>query len=297
MAGRVSYAIEHVSRYRYTGAARRCTMLLCLEPRGDGRQRLVDFELEIQPSVGLSREVDCFGNARHVLSIHRAHQGLQIVARSTVEAVRAAPLPERLADGAWQRLRSLRTSAANWAFTQPSELARPSAALTAFVDRLGIDPAPDPLGALQQLSEALNRCFHYTPGSTSAQSPIEHILETGRGVCQDYAHVMIAIARAWGIPARYVSGYLHLAEQAGEQAPDNATHAWVECRLPQLGWVGFDPTNRSLAGERHIRIAVGRDYRDVSPTRGILQGGQDMTLEVDVQVRGVASVSAGGTAA
>ncbi|MCY3732311.1 MAG: transglutaminase family protein, partial [Rhodospirillaceae bacterium] len=94
-------------------------------------------------------------------------------------------------------------------------------------------------------------------------------------------------------PIQYLSG----KEQAGEQAPDNATHAWVECRLPQLGWVGFDPTNRRLAGERHIRIAVGRDYRDVSPTRGILQGGQDMTLEVDVQVRGVASVSAGGTAA
>ena len=115
-------------------------------------------------------------------------------------------------------------------------------------------------------------------------SSIEHILESGRGVCQDYAHTMIAIARSWSIPARYVSGYLHLAGLDGEQALENATQAWVECLLPELGWVGFDPTNRCLADERHLRIAVGRDYRDVSPTRGVLRGGESRSIEVAVQV-------------
>ncbi len=96
---------------------------------------------------------------------------------------------------------------------------------------------------------------------------------------------MIAIARSWGIPARYVSGYLSVTGQAGEQAPGNATHAWVECLLPELGWVGFDPTNQSLADDRHVRIAVGCDYQDVSPTRGVFQGGGETRLEVDVRVR------------
>ena len=94
------------------------------------------------------------------------------------------------------------------------------------------------------------------------ESPVDHVTaDTDRGVCQDFAHVMIAIARSWGIPARYVSGYLHVANRTGEHLPDNATHAWVECRLPRLGWIGFDPTNQSLAGEGYIPIAAGRDYR------------------------------------
>ena len=164
-------------------------------------------------------------------------------------------------------------------------LARPSPALAYFVDRNGIKRGDDPLKGLLQLSDTLYSRFHYVPGSTSAASTIEHILKSGRGVCQDYVHVMIAIARSWGIPARYVSGYLLVTGLAGEQAQGNATHAWVECLLPELGWVGFDPTNQSVSDERHVRIAVGRDYQDVSPTRGVYQRGGGTRLKVDVQVR------------
>ena len=137
---------------------------------------------------------------------------------------------------------------------------------------------------LLRLSDTLHNSFHYVPGSTSVASPIEHILESGRGVCQDYAHVMIAIARSWGIPARYVSGYLHITGPDGEEVQENATHAWVECLLPELGWVGFDPVNKSVSDERHVRIAVGRDYQDVSPTRGVYRGGGQTRLDVNVQV-------------
>ena len=98
---------------------------------------------------------------------------------------------------------------------------------------------------------------------------------------------MIAIARCWGVPARYVSGYMYVTHQAQE----TATHAWVECRLPGLGWIGFDPTNRSLADERYVRIALGRDYQDVAPTRGILLGGGDSRLEVDVRMQAISDAS------
>ena len=282
MTGAVRYEIEHLSRYCYTAPAQQCVMLLCLEPREDRGQRLLDFAIETQPPANLNRETDCFGNTRHLLDLHQAHQILEITTRSTVETVPTSPLPARLHPAAWEEIRSLGESCAYWDFTHPSALVHPSPALAAFVDRHRIEPVDDPLESLLQLSHTLHHCLHYIPGSTTTESPVEHILETGRGVCQDYAHLMIAIARSWGIPTRYVSGYLN----PGEQAPSNATHAWVECRLPELGWVGFDPTNQSFAGEGgKVHIAVGRDYRDVSPTRGVLQGGGETRLEVDVRVR------------
>ena len=174
---------------------------------------------------------------------------------------------------------------------EPADPALP--ALAAFVERHGIEPGDDPLDSLRRLSDTLHRRLHYIPGSTSAESPVDHLLETDRGVCQDYAHAMIAIARSWGIPARYVSGYLHVTADSAGHVPDNATHAWVECRLPELGWIGFDPTNRTLAGDGYVRIAAGRDYRDVSPTHGVVQGGGDSRLEVEVRVHACPKNGAG----
>ena len=285
MTGAVRYHITHVSRYRYSARVRQCTMLLCLEPREDRRQRLLHFEIETHPAGSLNREKDSFGNTRHVLDIRQAHRCLEITARSTLEATPPGALPERLDAGAWDEVRVPGGSFGDWDFMQPSALVRPSPALDAFVDRHRIEPGDDPLESLLRLSDTLYHRLQYVPGATSAESPVDHVLHTDRGVCQDYAHVMIAIARSWSIPARYVSGYLHVTGQSDGRLPDNATHAWVECRLPGLGWTGFDPTNRSLAGEGHLRIAAGRDYRDVSPTRGVIHGGGEARLEVDVQVR------------
>ena len=259
-------------------------MSLCLRPRDDSRQRLIHFEVETDPPSALNAENDCFGNTKHVLNIHREHEGLEVTARSTVET-ETASIPDSLGAGAWEEIRSWRESFAHWDFMHASALARPSPALTAFVSRLDLRPGDDPLEDLRELSDALNRSFHYVPGSTSVVSSIEHILESRRGVCQDYAHVMIAIARSWGLPARYVSGYVHVTSRDDEQAPRVATHAWVECLLPGVGWVGLDPTNRILADERHVRIGVGRDYQDVSPTHGVLQGGAEINLEINVRMR------------
>ncbi len=134
----------------------------------------------------------------------------------------------------------------------------------------------------------LHRILNYVPGSTSTQSTIEDILATGKGVCQDYTHLMIAITRSWGIPSRYVSGFLC---PDGEDAGSHTTHAWVECRFPGVGWTGFDPTNDSIVDASHIRIATGRDFSDVSPTRGVLLGGGGTTLDVEVTIRPAGSVT------
>ncbi len=288
MAVSVRYQVEHVSRYTYSAPARSCIMRLCLKPLADARQRLLRFDVSTDPAATINAETDGFGNARHVLNLHREHAGLAIAASCAIEVQPPASLPRSLGAGAWPAIRAERDSFAAWDFLQPSALTTPSPVLSTFTRRTGIRPGADPLESLRRLSDTLHDCLTYSPGSTSVISPIDHTLETGRGVCQDYAHVMAAIARSWGIPTRYVSGYLHVTGAEGEQAPATLTHAWVECRLPDLGWVGFDPTNHTLADQRHVRLAIGRDYQDVPPTRGIVHGGGDSRLDVEVRIKPLA---------
>ncbi len=285
VAGTTRYEVRHVSRYEYALPARECVMLLCLKPLENAGQQLVRFEIETQPPGSLSAETDAFGNTRHVLCVHAEHRSLEIAARSTVCPASFNALPRNLGTEAWKEIDTWRDACLHWDYSHPSAMAYPSTALTEFTRKNGIVRGKDPLRDLILLSDRLHDVFQYTPGSTSAASPIEEILTSGHGVCQDYAHVMIAVARSWRVPARYVSGYLYVSGSPDGQAWSNATHAWVECLLPELGWVGFDPTNRSLADERHVRIATGRDYLDISPTRGVRQGGGETRLEVDVRMR------------
>jgi transglutaminase-like putative cysteine protease len=142
----------------------------------------------------------------------------------------------------------------------------------------------DPLSCVKNLSKVIYDSFAYQPGVTHADSPIDLALGSGGGVCQDFAHIMIAICRDWGLPARYVSGYLFTDRQHGDRSDPDATHAWVEVFLPSQRWVGFDPTNNTMAGERHVAVAVGRDYADVPPSRGVYKGDAESQLAVDVSV-------------
>ena len=288
MAGVRRLEIKHTSRYRYNGPVSHSVMRLCLKPLDDARQRLLRFHVETDPPAALSQETDSFGNSKHLLTLHHEHNSLEISSTSAVETAKAPSLPSVLPNDAWEEIRSWQNSFRLWNFTHPSAYAHPSDALGTFVEETDLRPGDDPLESVLRLSDTLHRAFQFAPGSTSAVSPIEHILETRQGVCQDYAHVMIAIARSWGVPARYTSGYLY-AGSWEEESLSSASHAWVECLLPGLDWVGFDPTNRGLAGQRHVRLAVGRDYKDVTPTEGIIHGNAQSTLEVQVGVRPVDS--------
>jgi transglutaminase-like putative cysteine protease len=128
------------------------------------------------------------------------------------------------------------------------------------------------------------RGFKYVKKSTAVNSPIEDALSSRQGVCQDFAHIMIALVRNARIPCRYVSGYLYQTTENSHPSADGATHAWVEALLPGIGWVGFDPTINQLAGEKHIRTAIGRDYADVPPTMGVMKGKAETQLQVRVRV-------------
>ena len=262
-------------------------MSLWLRPLDTNRQRLLAFEIATTPAGTLTTETDTFGNTRHVLAINERHDALEVVSASTVSVSPGPARPERLVSGDWDLVRSCATDPSTWEFTNPSPATAPTPALDRFVAEIGAAPGNDPLGDLADLAAGLYEHLDYVPGATSVDSSIDDILSARQGVCQDYAHVMIAIARSWGVPTRYVSGYLDVDDACPDGTtgpPSTATHAWVECRLPEVGWVEFDPTNRTAPDQRYVRLAVGRDYRDVPPTRGVVRGGANSALEVDVRI-------------
>ncbi len=281
------YRIEHITRFVYSEPVRRCTMSLCLQPLQAPGQRLVDFSVKTTPPSRLTTETDPFGNTRHVLTLHQDHNMLEVVSTSEVEMEPPLALHESLGMSTWDEVRAVGADPKWWDFTSASPLARPSPALSDFIRQLGVERRDGPLADLIALSDALNDAFEYMPGATSVDSTIDEFLTSCKGVCQDYTHVMVAIARSWGVPTRYVSGYLHVTDPGSGQpgsAFGAATHAWAETHLPRLGWIGLDPTNRSLADQKYVRIAVGRDYQDVPPTRGVIAGGGDSQLDVDVRM-------------
>ena len=175
-------------------------------------------------------------------------------------------------------------ASAQWDWIQPSHYTPAPPALYELVAEFGVDRSVDPLTALLRIMALLHESFSYDTESTSVDSPIDEALASRSGVCQDYSHIMLALMRhVLNIPCRYVSGYLF--HRQNDRSEDDATHAWVEAMLPELGWVGFDPTNNIVAGERHIRVALGRDYADVPPTHGIFRGTSDNKLSVTVTVK------------
>jgi transglutaminase-like putative cysteine protease len=283
----VLLAVRHSTRYQYDAPVRESVMELWMQPQKRANQRLISFELEIDPAAQLFSYADTFGNAVYHFDIPQPHERLTIVARSAVETEPPAAPPDGLDRGEWDRLKSDFVRGEHFDFLHPHGFAGPTAALDAFVAERDLNElrVRDPLRALTDLNNAIYEAFAYEAGVTRADSPIDDVLKARKGVCQDFAHVMIAICRGWGIPARYVSGYLFTDRKAGDRSDPDATHAWVEVFLPSLRWVGFDPTNNVLAAERHIACAVGRDYSDVPPSRGVYKGEAESELAVGVTVR------------
>lgn len=279
--------IRHVTQYHYERPVRESLMELWMQPQKTARQRLVSFELDLEPAAQVFSYADSFGNAVYHFDVPQPHDKLTIVARSAVETEPPPERPDRLDMGEWDRMRSEFVRGECFDFLRPHGFVHTTEALQTFVNEHDIDALKrkDPLTAVRTLSETIYSAFEYQPGVTDADSPIDLALSAGRGVCQDFAHIMLAVCRGWGVPARYVSGYLFTDREAGDRSDPDATHAWVEVFLPSLRWVGFDPTNNMMAGERHVAVAVGRDYGDVTPSRGVYKGDAESQLAVGVSVR------------
>lgn len=277
------FCIEHTTLFRYETALQHSVMSLRLKPRSD-LQKFWKFDIRIKPDSLPVEFTDCFGNAGHLVTTIQNHRELLISTSLQAETKTVVAYPPPLTKNDWTAFEEIAPLVRYWDFLKPSQFVRSSPLLFEFLSENKIERGSDPLASLLHVSSVIFGGFHYAPQNTNVNSPIDRLIETGGGVCQDYTHMFLAISRLWGIPARYVSGYFEVEPTEEEPAPIGATHAWAECLLPEIGWLGVDPTNDCLADHRHVRVAVGRDYADIPPTKGVIFGGGSSEVEVRVKV-------------
>lgn len=254
-----------------------------MQPPSDNKQRCLSFRLNITPTANIMQYRDFIGNIIHHFDIAGTHTQVKVVAYSVVE-VDPVPTPTTADVGDWLELDALTASEDHWEMLLPSHFAKSTELLEAYVQEIGGERSGNPYETAIKLNQSIYDTFDYVPNSTKVDSPIDDALENRKGVCQDFAHIMIALLRRMKVPARYVSGYLFHEAESHDRSTDGASHAWVEVLLPRLGWVSFDPTNNLIASDRHIRVAIGRDYADVPPTRGVYKGEAHSELSVSVTV-------------
>lgn len=281
--------VTHETRYAYAPAVSTAQHQVHLRPIQAGGQQLLSHELIISPQPDQCVACDdVYGNTRTYISLQQTHEELRITARSLVRTV--APR-EPASDMSWEQVREFfryrrgapYDPAAEFCFASPYV---PRHEHFAAYARASFEAGRPALDATRELMQRIHADFLYESHSTDVGTPALESLRLRRGVCQDFAHVMIGCLRGMGLPARYVSGYLLTAPPPGQArlVGCDASHAWASVFLPDAGWCDFDPTNRRAPGEDYVTLALGRDYSDVSPIRGVILGGADHTLSVAVTV-------------
>ena len=279
------FNIVHTTAYEYSAPAIESFTELRVRPRQSNRQNVRSHVTEVEPSAVLEEFTDYYGNAVECLSVPFRHRCLTVTSRSTVETL---PHKDALSGLDLTVSEAVRL---NWPhrrelfdFLMPSVHSPITPELEALSKRQ-LPSGGSFSESMLDLCSFIFKNFTYMPGVTDVRTPLSEVLQKQAGVCQDFAHLMIALIRCAGLPARYVSGYIE-TESSGNPNLIGATasHARVEVFLPNGLWVGIDPTNDILEGERHVQIGIGRDYHDVPPLRGVFKGAKRQQLSVGVSV-------------
>lgn len=285
------YQVEHQTIYRYDVPVIQSQQLLHLMPRQTAFQQCVSYTLACEPQPAeQSRRLDFFGNHNDYFTLLTPHQSLEVTSRFQVdiqprpkmaELVQSPPLEQvqtLLKDQDTHHLDAAPYVYATRRVTCSEALA--SFALSCFT------PQRPLLEAAMALTQKIYTEFEFDPQATDVSTPLDTVLKGRRGVCQDFAHLMIGALRSIGLACRYVSGYILTHPPAGQPrlVGADASHAWVSVYCPVYGWVDFDPTNNCLVQQEHITVAWGRDFGDVSPMRGVVLGGGQQQLKVSVTV-------------
>lgn len=287
----MKYRLRHVTTYRYQEPVDLGAHMLHLSPLPRSGQQVFRATVSTEPEAARRSEApDHFGNHVIWLFLHTLHQDFSITSEAEVAVQFPAP-PEASTTLPWEQVVELaRTgggaaaAAAEFVFDSPHAPA--DATARAYV-AASFAPGRPVLAALGDLLSRFKADFRFRPGATSIATPVSAVIAQRAGVCQDFSHVMIAGLRALGLPARYASGYIrtHPPPGAERRCGADQSHAWVECWLgPEHGWLGLDPTNDLVVHDEHVLVAVGRDYGDVSPVRGVILGGgaHDLNVSVDL---------------
>ncbi len=281
--------VLHHTEYRYEAPVSQSWQLAHLRPRQMPGQRVVSHRFEVSPRPDwIDERVDAFGNTVVALAIHAAHDALDVVAESCVELAPPAPDTEAAAR-AWDPLAAARTRGGDAlelaAFVGPSPLV-PRSRRAVHYARRSFRPGAPFVEALCGLAHRIHRDFEFDPAATTVTTPLEQVFAERRGVCQDFAQLMIACLRGVGVPARYVSGYIVTRPPPGRPrlVGADASHAWVSAWCPGQGWIDVCPTNDRRIDQDFVTLGWGRDFSDVTPLRGVILGGGAQALEARVTV-------------
>jgi transglutaminase-like putative cysteine protease len=275
-------ALRYVTRFRYRSPVWDSHNALRACPITNEHQTNVEYRLTIEPAAKTHSYIDHWGTRVDTFGVRPSHRELVVDARASVStSPRPQPEPSEPPDPEPDH-----QSNDEWLYTQPTGHTRWTLAMASFSREI-VAEAHDVTDRIRALADHVHGSMTYAPGATKVGADPTTVWDAKEGVCQDYAHVTIALLRSIGIPARYVSGYFYAADPQEGESPDGAeiavqTHAWVEASVPGFGWWGLDPTNGLVAGERHVKIGHGRDYDDVTPLRGIYYGDTDHDLAVEV---------------
>ena len=287
--------LTHETHYRYTPAVENADHVLHLSPPSTAVQTVLEHQLDISPQPShLRNSTDVYGNSYSFFSLHGSHEQLSVTAHSTVQT---HPTPQRQGCNApWEQVREMFRYRAGthynsaWEFLFASPYIPRDAAFADFASP-SFSPNMPLLDAAAHLMGRIHEAMAYDGDSTDVNTPALTALQQGKGVCQDFAHIMVACCRAMGLPARYVSGYMLTQPPPGQPRliGCDASHAWasVYCtgaNNPEGQWFDFDPTNNRTPGEDYVTLATGRDFLDVSPLRGVIRGGAQHALRVAVTV-------------
>ncbi|HUW80195.1 MAG TPA: transglutaminase family protein [Acidocella sp.] len=281
------YRLHHVTTYDYAEPVVLGTHFMHLLPRERPGQLIREAQLDISPTPDSKRnETDHFGNFTTTVSLTASHRQFVVYLSATVDVVHPCA-PAADATPRWEAIAARAINEASVAeFCLASPLARPTGEIADYT-AVSFPPGRTMLAGLLELNLRLWTDLSYRPGVTNNATTAAHTLKTRAGVCQDYAHLMLACLRSLGLPGRYVSGYLRTSPPAGQIKRRGAdqSHAWVSSWLgAEIGWVDFDPTNNLLVTDEHVTLAWGRDFQDVSPLRGIILGGGRHSLRVNVDL-------------
>jgi transglutaminase-like putative cysteine protease len=283
--------VNHKTVYKYSAPVSICHSQAHLSPRDTPRQTCLMSHILIQPEPDIaSRHVDCFGNELDCFTIQTPHRHLVASATSVVD-VSSGPEPSSFFSPPWEQVvKTVRQGRTRevleaYSFCFDSPLVAASDNLRKYAQP-SFTPGRPLVDAAVDLTNRIFRDFKYDPGSTVISTPLETVLRQRRGVCQDLAHVQIGCLRAMGLPARYVSGYLLTHPPAGKTrlVGADASHAWAATWCPELAWLDLDPTNDLVPTDKHVTVAWGRDYSDVSPVRGVILGGGKHEISISVDV-------------
>jgi transglutaminase-like putative cysteine protease len=284
----MKFKIVHTTRYQYDGEVADSVNEIRLSPRTNGNQSCYQHSITTHPHAPLYAYEDYFGNRVHAFSIADPHSELRITAQSIVVtndslASRESLLPFE------QEQAIMKSDAFLDQFAEylaPTDYTQNTTDVSNIVKHFLSQSVPSVSQLLAEITTAIKQEYIYDPAATQVQTKVDEMIKLRRGVCQDFAHLMIALCRCIGIPARYVSGYQYISDLSGGNADfEQASHAWIEAYIPEVGWTGFDPTNDVPVGWRYIILAYGRDYKDIVPVKGVYHGTPKQSLKVDVDVK------------